>query len=87
MQLSLDLDHRPIIFIRFNPDSSIDINNNKIQSCFKLSKGICVIQKCKQVEWNNRLNILNEHIKYWCDDNNKTNKMLEVVQLFYDQNL
>lgn len=86
MQLSLDMSHKNIVFIRFNPDSYIDINNKKIPSCWTLGKdGLLHVDKKEQKEWSNRLKILNETIKYWL--NNKTTKMVEVIQLFYDQNI
>ena len=82
MEISQDLNHRPVIFIRFNPDD-YKINNNKITSCWGVNKkGICVVKKIKINEWNERLNNLKSQIEYWL--NNKTNKMIEIIQLFYD---
>jgi len=84
MELSQDLGHRPIIFIRFNPD---DYNKDDltITSCWGLNKqGICVIKKSKKNEWEQRLNALDEQINYWLNPENTTNKTIEVVQLFYD---
>ena len=83
MELSQDVGHRPIIFIRFNPDD-YKINLKNITSCWGLNKqGICTIKKNKQEEWKERLTILEEQIKYWL--NNKTSKLIEVIQLFYNQ--
>lgn len=48
MEISQDLGHRPIIFIRFNPD---DYTHGEITvtSCWGINKnGICVIQKNKK---------------------------------------
>jgi hypothetical protein len=85
MQISQDNGHRPIIFIRFNPDS-YTINGNKIPSCWKLSKtGFLLIDKTKENEWNNRLNELKTQINYWCNPNNITNKTIETIHLYYDQ--
>jgi hypothetical protein len=85
MEISQDNCHRPIVFIRFNPDS-YTIGGNKIQSCWKLSKtGFLIIDKLKEIEWNNRLNTLKEHVEYWCEPQNITDKTIETVQLFYDQ--
>jgi hypothetical protein len=84
MQLSQDLGHRPIIFIRFNPDDYTD-NGVNIASCWGInSQGICTVKKNKKKEWSQRLNILEEHTSYWIDPVNKTNKTIEVIQLFYD---
>ena len=85
MELSQDIGHRPIIFIRFNPDDYLDKDNNIITSCWGIDKrGICCIKKIKTNEWNERLIILKENIQYWKDNN--TNKTVEIIQLFYNQN-
>ena len=85
MEISQDIGHRPIIFIRFNPDNYIK-NNKKITSCWCTNKnGINVIKKSKKNEWEQRLNILHEQIKYWLNPINTINKTIEVIQLFYDQ--
>jgi hypothetical protein len=83
MELSQDLGHRPIIFIRFNPDDYED-NGKNITSCWGQNKnGICVIKKIKIDEWTNRLTILETQINYWIQ--NTTNKTVEIIQLFYDR--
>ena len=84
MELSQDLGHRPTIFIRFNPD---DYNKNgiKISSCWTINnKGLCIVKEKKKDEWMQRLNVLEEHINYWIDPINKTNKIIEIIELFYD---
>jgi hypothetical protein len=82
MELSQDIGHRPIVFIRFNPDS-YKKNEKNIKSCWSINgNGICVISKSKKDEWNERLNVLVEQTNYWI--HNKTNKTIEIVQLFYD---
>ena len=83
VSLSQDVNHRPIIFIRFNPDSYINSNGKKIVSCWKvLQTGICTISS--QKEWNCRLENLKNQINYWIDPLNKTDKMIEIIQLYYD---
>jgi hypothetical protein len=47
-------------------------------------KGICVVKKTKNNEWSERLNILEQHINYWINPSNKTNKTIEIIQLYYD---
>ena len=82
MELSQDVDHRPIVFIRFNPDDYKKMGEN-ITSCWGQDKnGICVVKKTKRNEWTQRLTTLEEHIKYWIE--NRTNKTVEIIQLFYD---
>jgi hypothetical protein len=85
MELSKDVGHRAIIFIRFNPD---DYKQNKtnVTSCWAINgHGVCCVKKSKQIEWNTRLQTLKETIAYWLQSNNKTNKILEIVQLYYDE--
>ena len=83
MSLSQDIGHRPMIMIRFNPDGYTNSDNEKINSCWKNNKlGLCSIQKLKK--WNKRLNTLEENINYWINVENKTNKIVEVIQLYYD---
>jgi hypothetical protein len=87
MEISQDLGHRPIIFIRFNPDEYINKNNETVESCWKLNKnGIINITKNKIEEWNMRLENLNNHIEYWCKYENKTDKTIEIIQLYFDEN-
>ncbi len=35
-------------------------------------------------EWNNKLSILKQQIEYWISPLNKTNKMIEAIQLYFD---
>ena len=84
MELSQDLGHRPIIFIRFNPDD-YEKNGKTVSSCWgNDKKGLCVIKKSKKDEWNNRLKILEEQINYWTNPVNTINKTIETIQLFND---
>jgi len=81
MELSQDVHHRPIVFVRFNPDK-YKKEDMMISSCWKINKnGICGISKLK--EWNERLNTLKNTIEYWLK--NKTEKTIEVIQLYYDE--
>ena len=89
MQLSQDIGHRPIIFIRFNPDTYINSNGDKITSCWGITPktGILKIKNNKNDEWDKRLTVLKETIEYWTNEDNKTEKIIEVIQLFYNQNI
>jgi hypothetical protein len=78
MELSKDVGHRPIVFIRFNPDEYDDVT-----SCWGVNKqGISTLKKSKVKEWNERLNCLTQTIYYWLE--NMTDKTIEIIQLFYD---
>ena len=83
MEISQDLEFRPIIFIRFNPDSYTDKNGNKIKSCWKINKttGLINLDLKRIKEWDERINILVEHINYWI--NHSTEKTVEIIELFY----
>jgi hypothetical protein len=82
MTLSQDLQHRPIVLIRFNPDSYKNEKGRLIKSCWKPDRfGILKISKSKQNEWEERLDCLKNQIKYWIE--NPTEKCLEIVELFY----
>jgi ferredoxin-like protein FixX len=84
MELSQDLGHRPIVFIRFNPDDYKKDGKN-ITSCWGCDKnGICVVKKSKQKEWLERLNTLEDQIKYWTCPENMTDKTIETIHLYYD---
>lgn len=84
-QILEDLKYKTTIFIRFNPDKYYDINDKLIPSPWKANKqGILIIPNEYKNEWQNRLNILKDTIEYW--NNNVSDKMIEIVQLFYDQN-
>jgi hypothetical protein len=82
-ELSLDLQCRPIVFIRFNPDAYINQEGKQIKSCWKLNKtGITQIIPEKQKEWGERINSLKQKIEYWIY-NYPTNNLIEIVELFY----
>jgi hypothetical protein len=61
-EISQDFAHRPIVFIRFNPDAYEDDNGIKVTSCWNDG----VVKKNKKNEWNLRLktleNKVSEHI-------------------------
>ena len=85
MELSQDFSenniHRPIVIIRFNPDSYVDSNNQKIESCWKAGKdGILRINN--KENWDLRLNELLERTHHYIE--NKPIKDVSFEYLFYD---
>ncbi len=85
MEISQDINHRPLIFIRFNPDD-YKKNDTNITSCWGIGKsGVCSIKKNKKNEWGERLQTLENQISYWLTPENQTNKTVEIIQLFYDE--
>ena len=82
MQLSQDLHHRPIVFIRFNPDAYEGADGKRVTSCWRLNKqGVMTITKTKKDEWIHRLETLKQTIMYWIET--PSDKMVEIVELFY----
>ena len=72
MELSQDVGHRPIIFIRFNPDEYLNNENEKITSCWGVNKnGICCVKKTKQIEWKalTVTQLLNKHLYFLLNTN------------------
>jgi hypothetical protein len=85
MELSQDVGHRPLVFIRFNPDG-YHTADGRVPSCWSYNKtGVCVVKRENERVWNERLAVLDEQIRYWRE--NVTDKTVEVVQLFYNSNL
>jgi len=39
----------------------------------------------KNKEWNERLDVLKEKVNYWLNPNNKSNKIIHIEKLFYDE--
>jgi general stress protein 26 len=85
MELSQDLGHRPIVFIRFNPDD-YRVHSKVITSCWGVNKmGLCVVKKCKQKEWESRLAVLDSHLEEYFCPSNRITKTVSQVHLFYDE--
>ena len=63
MTISQDLGHRPIIFIRFNPDSYINNLKERIKSCWDITAKSGLMKIVNQKEWTNRL----EKLKHCID--------------------
>jgi hypothetical protein len=83
MELSRDLAHRPIVFLRFNPDEYTGPDGIRHKSCWKINRttGVLTINKTLENEWNARLGVLDEQIRYWIE--HPTEKMVEIIELFY----
>ena len=84
MTISQDLGHRPIIFIRFNPDTYINILKERIKSCWDITAKTGLLKIVNQKEWTNRLEKLKQCIDYWTNPKNNLEKTIEIVQLYYD---
>jgi hypothetical protein len=81
-QISQDLYHRNIIFIRFNPDSYVDSSGKKIPSCWSTNKlGLMVVSKTQEKKWIDRIETLINQIQFCVD--NPTDKKIDTIELFY----
>ena len=85
MEISKDFHHRPLIVLRFNPDKYINRDGGLIRSCWSYnSNGISVVSRNKKKEWNNRLETLSTHIDFWTNPKNKSEKTVQIIELFFD---
>jgi len=84
MLLSLDVDHRPIVLVRFNPDGYLcELTGQRVTSCWAANKlGIMTVKKSKVKEWAMRLKRLIDVLQYWAMQS--TDKTIEMVHLFYE---
>ena len=77
MELSEDIGHRPMVFIRFNPDG-----NSDGASCWGVDKsGLAVVKKKRAAEWQERLAALTATIGFW--KVTIPEKTIELIKLFY----
>jgi hypothetical protein len=81
MEISQDIQHRPLVCIRFNPDGYYD-GSTKHKSCWDIdAKGMCYLKNI--IDWNMRidklLNLTNYHLNIVCE------KTIHHEYLFYDK--
>ncbi len=83
MEISKDVSHRPVVMVRFNPDGYVCAEKDKkIPSPWAYNKlGVCTVRPKWKVAWNDRLEVLSEKVDYWMM--NKSDKLIEVVELYY----
>jgi hypothetical protein len=81
MEISQDIGHRPLVFIRFNPDDYIGHDGTEHPACWKPNAlGLCSITD--RTTWDHRLDTLRQTIQTWLSQ--RTEKTLEVVQLYFN---
>jgi hypothetical protein len=84
MELFMDLGHKPLVMIRFNPDDYLNTQKVRVKSCWSLdSKNKLVVKKDKQDEWKTRLNNLKETLNYHL--HNFPTREVETSYLYYDE--
>ena len=76
--------NRPVVFIRFNPDEYLDLNNKKVMSCFIVDKklGFNTIPKNQESRWITRLETLKNTILKSVEK--PPIKPIEKIYLYYD---
>lgn len=89
MEIFQDLGNRPLVLVRFNPDSYLRLDGSRQKSCFTPLVDIEDIHKKKfynlvEDEWTRRIDILEPIIKQYLDLNTFPTKEITVITLFYD---
>lgn len=79
MELSRDVHHRPIVFIRFNPDAYTTSDGRRVPSCWRMNK--MGIMTAKKTEWTERTRTLMVRIQHWMD--HVPQKTVELDALFF----
>jgi hypothetical protein len=82
MQLSQDINHRPLTMIRFNPDKYTK-DGVKIGSCWRNDKNGTKIVKTKANEWTERLERLKSRIQRVID--NPSDQTIKLYNLFFSK--
>ena len=82
MQLSQDIDHRPLTMIRFNPDKYTK-DGVKIGSCWRNDKNGTKLVKTKVDEWTQRLERLKRRIQRAID--NPSDQTIKLHNLFFSK--
>jgi hypothetical protein len=83
-----DLGDRPIVFIRFNPDSYLNKNKNKVEGCFTWEKQpqksgtVCITLRKRNKELERRCKRISKRIKHWI--NNIPKDLYTTEYLYYD---
>jgi len=86
MELSRDIGHKPLTFIRINPDGYTDDRGIRTPSPWIRNKnGILILNASRRVEWNTRMDILCQTIR---DEIAKpAMKTIHCIHLYFDEHL
>mgnify|MGYP001224982345 CR=1 FL=1 len=84
MNLWEDVQCRPIVFIRFNPDKYTK-NGLNTPSCWKINKnGLCGLNDKMKSDWNMRLDELKKVVLFWIINEPREDQHMVTNYLFYD---
>jgi len=81
MEIFTDLDNKPLVMLRFNPDSYTDRRKNKVSGCFTMTK--TAGWKVNKNEWKRRTDMLLKILKDFSE--NSPEKEFTHLELFYDE--
>jgi len=79
MEIFQDLGNRPLIIIRFNPDSYVDGSGKKNYGCFSTTKTGSL--SLNQKEWDRRTKLLADRIN---ESHNIPEREVTLENMFYD---
>ncbi len=80
-----DVDHRPIVFVRFNPDKYKDKDGNNVPSPWgeKRANGAATLSKKWKSALEDRLEKLRETVEQYMNSSSMRDKDYELVHLYY----
>jgi len=81
MELFTDVGNRPIVIIRFNPDSYKDELGKRVNSCWKVTKCKGLLSLLNTNDWSIRLDKLRDTINI---SMNIAFKEVTIINLYYD---
>lgn len=82
MELSVDVAHRPLVTLRFNPDSYVSADGAHISTCWTVNRATGACRVKNEQAWRERLQTLRSRIEYWLS--HKAEKTAHVETLFFD---
>lgn len=87
MELFQDLGNRPLVLIRFNPDSYINEDGEKVEGCFipVTKSGVKRYYDINEEEWQRRIDVLFEVLYNSFQTKDWPEKELNEIVLFYDE--
>jgi hypothetical protein len=81
MEIFHDLGSQPMVMIRFNPDSYVELSGRQVPGCFKVTKTTGF--KVDKIEWKRRMKKIVGIVKHHVD--NVPTKEVLTMYLFYDE--
>jgi len=81
--ISTDLNYRPVVMIRFNPDGYTTTDNVKITSPWAVNgtTKLYSVKKTRMAEWNTRLERLTAALDYHV--NTENTELITIEELYY----